>query len=429
MNNKLDLSNVYTEINLLKEKIALLEKDNYNINKILEKEIQKNKNIGNNLISTDIIILKKRQDQFEGAMIRDFSKFKNEIINNINNSNSDLLQNVENLLSQYNINNENKDINISQEIEENNNEDDIKKNNKNIGEELFKENINYNNHNYSRDSIKSNYITQKDKKSPSKSKSKSKTQSKTSPTVPNLNEFQDILNKELSQYRSDLNKNVLKLSLLEKKYNGLSTQYYTETSNINNNIKSLNDLKKDFETFQNSINSNLQNLKDDFSHNVENNKLFISEISKIIEDFQKKLNFFDKNNNKFNEQYLLTKNNIDETMKDIMQKLNNELNEFHKSINEQVAEQGQEIDNFEKFMSQENEKFVRFIQNHLDESISSIKKLFDFNGDDIKKLNEKIEIIQEVIKKVRNDVFKSINDSEEFLENKYQSLFRLINKE
>ena len=429
MNNKLDLSNVYTEINLLKEKIALLEKDNYNINKILEKEIQKNKNIGNNLISTDIIILKKRQDQFEGAMIRDFSKFKNEIINNINNSNSDLLQNVENLLSQYNINNENKDINISQEIEENNNEDDIKKNNKNIGEELFKENINYNNHNYSRDSIKSNYITQKDKKSPSKSKSKSKTQSKTSPTVPNLNEFQDILNKELSQYRSDLNKNVLKLSLLEKKYNGLSTQYYTETSNINNNIKSLNDLKKEFETFQNSINSNLQNLKDDFSHNVENNKLFISEISKIIEDFQKKLNFFDKNNNKFNEQYLLTKNNIDETMKDIMQKLNTELNEFHKSINEQVAEQGQEIDNFEKFMSQENEKFVRFIQNHLDESISSIKKLFDFNGDDIKKLNEKIEIIQEVIKKVRNDVFKSINDSEEFLENKYQSLFRLINKE
>ena len=426
MNNKLDLSNVYTEINLLKEKIALLEKDNYNINNILEKEIKKNKNIGNNLISTDIIILKKRKDQFEGAMIRDFSKFKNEIINNINNSNSNLLQNVENLISQNNINNDNNDINLSQE-EENNNEDDIKKNNnvKNIGDELFKENINYNNHNYSRDSIKSNYITQKEKKSPKKSKTKSNT---TQATL-NLNEFKDILNKELSQYRSELNKNDLKLSLLEKKYNGLSTKDYTDTNNINNNLKSLNDLKKDFENFQNKINSNLQNLKDGFSHNVENNKLFISEISKIIEDFQKKINIFEKNNNKFNEQYLLTKNNIDETMKDIMQKLNNELNEFHKSINLQVSEQSQEIDNFEKFMSQEHEKFVQFIQNHLDESISSIKKLFDFNGDDIKKLNEKIEIIQEIIKKVRNDVFKSINDSEEFLENKYESLFRLINKE
>ena len=423
MNKELDLSKIYIEINLLKEKIELLEKDNYNINKVLEKEIQKNKNIDNNLISTDIIILKKRQDQFEGAMIRDFSKFKNEI----NNSNSNLLQKVENLISQYNINNEKNNNNISQEEEENNNEDDIKKNNniKNIGEELFKENINYNNHNYSRDSIKSNYISKKEKKSPKKSNKSTKVIVKN----PNLNEIQDILNKEFSQYHSELNKNFLKLSLLEKKYNGLSTQYYTEINNINNNIKSLNELKKDFENFKNNINSNLHNLKDDFSHNAENNKLFISEISKIIEDFQKKLNIFDKNNNKFNEQYLLTKNNIDETMNDIMRKLNNELNEFHKSINDQVTEQGQEIDNFEKFMSQEHEKFVQFIQNHLDESISSIKKLFDFNGDDIKKLNEKIEIIQEIIKKVRNDVFKSINDSEEFLENKYESLFRLINKE
>ena len=94
-----------------------------------------------------------------------------------------------------------------------------------------------------------------------------------------------------------------------------------------------------------------------------------------------------------------------------------------------MAEQGHEIEIFEKYISQEHEKFVKFIQTHFDEQISSIKKLFDFNVDDIKKLNEKIEIIHEIIKKVRNDVFKSISDSEEFMENKYQSLFRLINKE
>ena len=105
------------------------------------------------------------------------------------------------------------------------------------------------------------------------------------------------------------------------------------------------------------------------------------------------------------------------------------MNEFRIEMNKQVTEQNKEIENFEKFISQEHSKFVDFIQNRLDESISSIKKLFDFNVDDIKKLNEKIEIIQEIIKKVRIDVFQSINDSEEFMENKYQSLFRLINKE
>ena len=78
MSNRFEISNFYSEINLLKEKIALLEKDNNNINQILNKEMN-NKNIGNNLISNEINILKKRQDQFEGAMLRDFNKFKNEI--------------------------------------------------------------------------------------------------------------------------------------------------------------------------------------------------------------------------------------------------------------------------------------------------------------------------------------------------------------
>ena len=139
--------------------------------------------------------------------------------------------------------------------------------------------------------------------------------------------------------------------------------------------------------------------------------------------------YFEKNYTQSNDNNSEKKNDLDKILKNINQTLNNEMNEFHLEINKQVREHTREIENFEKFISQEHEKFVEFIQNRLDESISSIKKLFDFNADDIKKLNDKIEIIQDIIKKVRSDVFKSINDSEEFLENKYQSLFRLINKE
>jgi hypothetical protein len=423
MNDKTELTNIYAEIQLLKEKITFLEKDNYNMNQILSKELDKTKNKGNNSLPSEINILKKRQDQFEGAMIRDFSKFKDEIINDINTYNSNLMQNVENLISQYNNSaNVHKDNNeLNQEEDNSENENDIKKNNdkdkndRNIGNELFKDNSNYNKLNYSIDSIKSNYLVQKEKeKHIQKIKS---------------NSLDEVLSNEFSQYRSELNKNAIKLSLIEKKYNGLSTQYFTEVKNINNDIKSLKDYQQNFEEFQNNTILNLNNFKDDFAHNVENNKLFISEISKIIEDFQIKLNHFEKNNNRINEQYSLAKNDIDEALNNLVQKLNKEMNEFHKSINNQISEQGKEIDNFEKFLSEEHGKFIQFIQNHLDESISSIKKLFDFNGDDIKKLNKKIEIIHEIIKKVRNDVFKSINDSEQFLENKYQSLFRLINKE
>lgn len=423
-NNKLDLKDLYEEINKLKEKISFIEKENFNKNQILIKELERAKNMENNTVINDVNIMKKRQDQFEGAMLRDFAKFKNDILNDINLNNTNLLQNFENMIYNNNLNqnidNFENNENYDNKEDNKNKNNDNRNNNNNIGDELFKENINYVNHNYSIDSINSNYIVKKEANKNQKTKPKS---------IITQKKIEEMLNKEFSQYRTELNKTVVKLSLLEKKYNGLSEQYYKEIKDINDIIKSMGGAQKNFDEFQKNTILNLKNVKDDFRHNVDNNKLFISEISKIIEEFQRKINLYENNFNKLSDQYIMTKNNLDENYKSLAQKINNELNEFHIAINGQVAEQGQEIEIFEKYISQEHEKFVKFIQTHFDEQISSIKKLFDFNGDDIKKLNEKIEIIQEIIKKVRNDVFKSISDSEEFMENKYQSLFRLINKE
>ena len=423
-NNKLDLKDLYEEINKLKEKISFILKKNFNKNQILIKELERAKNMENNTVINDVNIMKKRQDQFEGAMLRDFAKFKNDILNDINLNNINLLQNFKNMIYNNNLNqnidNLENNENYDNKEDNKNNNNNNRNNNNNIGDELFKENINYVNHNYSIDSINSNYIVKKEANKNQKTKPKS---------IITQKKIEEMLNKEFSQYRTELNKTVVKLSLLEKKYNGLSEQYYKEIKDINDIIKSMGGAQKNFDEFQKNTILNLKNVKDDFRHNVDNNKLFISEISKIIEEFQRKINLYENNFNKLSDQYIMTKNNLDENYKSLAQKINNELNEFHIAINGQVAEQGQEIEIFEKYISQEHEKFVKFIQTHFDEQISSIKKLFDFNGDDIKKLNEKIEIIQEIIKKVRNDVFKSISDSEEFMENKYQSLFRLINKE
>ena len=187
--------------------------------------------------------------------------------------------------------------------------------------------------------------------------------------------------------------------------------------------------QKNFENFKENNKFNVEKFKKDFEHNAQNNKLFITDVSNLIEEFQKKLNFFEKNNVQLNTNIYERNNDLDKILNYVNQILNNEMNEFHLEINKQIKDHSNEIETFEKFISQEHEKFVEYIQNRLDESISSIKKLFDFNINDIKKLNKKIEIVQENIKKVRTDVFQNINDSEEFLENKYQSLFRLINKE
>ena len=379
-----ELVNILSEINGMKEKISKLEKENIDINKKLSEIKEKEKN--NEIFTKEINNLKKRQDQFESSTLSNLSNFKNEIINDLNEKHTKFL---ENLKSNKNENNNIENCDINLDDIQNNNENDIKNFRKKGNNNCLK-------HNYSRDSIKSALLAQK--------------------------EFLTFQKNNDDENLNELTKNQIKISLLENKYNNLSNQYMKDIKNIKDILETLTNYQKNYENFKDNTILSLKNFKNE-------NQLFTTQISNIIEDFQNKLYFFDKNNIQIKSKISERNNDLDIILKNVNQTLNDEMNEFRIEMNKQVTEQNKEIENFEKFISQEHLKFVDFIQNRLDESISSIKKLFDFNVDDIKKLNEKIEIIQEIIKKVRIDVFQSINDSEEFMENKYQSLFRLINKE
>ena len=407
MTENLDTSKLLSEINSLKEKITKFENENYNIksaiSQIIEKEEENKKKI--DISIQELKILKKRQEKFECLISKDLSSFKQEINND---ENFNLLKNKESYNLSKNVNNNNIDSDINSDDIENYNENDIKKshliNNGEIKDKISKNSIKYLKHNYSKDSISSSNINQKGK------------------TKLNKNMIDDNLNKE---YKEAFNKNEQKLFSLEKRFNDLSTQYITDLKNVNDMIQTLKNIQKNSNAFEEKNSFILKDYKENFENNAQNNKLFIAEVSNIIQDFQKKINNLEEYNNN-----ILEKNNKLDLIFNIQNtKFNEELKEFYSEMNKQVSDQNKEIENFEKFLSQEHEKFVEFIQIRLDESISSIKKLFDFNENDIKKLNEKIGLMQEIIKKVRTDVFKSINDSEEFLENKYQSLFRLFNKE
>lgn len=407
MTENLDTSKLLSEINSLKEKISKFENENYNIksaiSQIIEKEEENKKKI--DISIQELKILKKRQEKFECLISKDLSSFKQEINND---ENFNLLKNKESYNLSKNVNNNNIDSDINSDDIENYHENDIKKshliNNGEIKDKISKNSIKYLKHNYSKDSISSSNINQKGK------------------TKLNKNMIDDNLNKE---YKEAFNKNEQKLFSLEKRFNDLSTQYITDLKNVNDMIQTLKNIQKNSNAFEEKNSFILKDYKENFENNAQNNKLFIAEVSNIIQDFQKKLNNLEEYNNN-----ILEKNNKLDLIFNIQNtKFNEELKEFYSEMNKQVSDQNKEIENFEKFLSQEHEKFIEFIQIRLDESISSIKKLFDFNENDIKKLNEKIGLMQEIIKKVRTDVFKSINDSEEFLENKYQSLFRLFNKE
>ena len=349
---------IYEEINILKGKIEALEKDN----QFLMNEIKGKNNINQN---NDI----KNQENFEIEMKNNFENFKNEIYKSLMDIKQDSTKTDDDNLIKLNIDYTKDKENINS-IE-------------NKYESFLNENI--------KAPAKNKYLIINNLKSKSNSFDKK------------------VLLKGSSPCISEKDKENVKLLLLEKQINSMSMKNYSDMKNINKNINIL-------KNFKDVTNISLQNFHKDFQHNVNNNKLFISEISKIIENFQEKLNIYEK---RLNEPSIIIKNILEGP---IMEKFNKDMNE----VNLNLQNQNKEIENFEKFMSIEHEKFIQFIQNNFDKSICSIKQLFDINNEEIKKSNDKFNSIVEMIKKVRNDVYKSINDSELFFENKYQSLFRLI---
>ena len=77
-----DLSKILSDINTMKEKINKLEKENNDMKELLYQEKEKGDN--NNTLKQEINDLKKIQAQFEASILKEFSNFKNEMINDIN---------------------------------------------------------------------------------------------------------------------------------------------------------------------------------------------------------------------------------------------------------------------------------------------------------------------------------------------------------
>ena len=112
-------------------------------------------------------------------------------------------------------------------------------------------------------------------------------------------------------------------------------------------------------------------------------------------------------------------------MKNIKKKNNNEVNDNNNKKHDYFKK---EIEHFENHILSEHDKFIQFIQNHFDEQNNSLKKLFDYNTEDIDLLKARTDNLENSIKKLRTDVFKGINETEEFLEKKYDSIIRIVNK-
>lgn len=243
-----------------------------------------------------------------------------------------------------------------------------------------------------------------------------------------FSQFEDMLTNEFKQYRTELNANVIKIESIDKKF---TESYNSMRNDFVSLSKEINLIKKDIEqlkSFRKTTVQNFQNFQKDFIKNDEIISQFSNKIDALVADIEAKMKNYDDIFQNHNNNFEIIKNDVFTQFKEMNSNLALKMKSFNDASSTQFESHSKEIDNFEKHILNEHDKFITFIQTHLDEQSVNIKKLFEYVNDDIDILKGKNTTMENLIKKLRTDVFKSINETEDFLQKKYESIFRIVSK-
>ena len=237
----------------------------------------------------------------------------------------------------------------------------------------------------------------------------------------NNNNIEETFKKELELYHNELNS---KITGLENKTNLNNKEYKKSIKEINDKIDLFNNEIKPFKEFQKKNKSNLQKLKEDFQVNLNNNQNFLNEVNNIILDFKKNMDVYNSSYNK----YCIELKKLSQSVILDRDSNNMKIKEMEEELNLYINEKTKDLENFENHLLNEYQKFISFIQNKVEEYNEGMKKLVDYNTEDVNLIKEKMNIYQEGNNKLRIDIFKGINDTQDFFEKKYNSIISMMNK-
>jgi hypothetical protein len=240
----------------------------------------------------------------------------------------------------------------------------------------------------------------------------------------NNNYVEDIFKNEFVQCRNEINKNTQKIEILENQLNITNKEYQQNINEINKKVDNCISELRLSKDFQKQTKLNFQSIREEFQRNLNNNQNFLNDVNSIIIDFKKNMDVYNSSYNK----YTTELNKLHENLCLDRDNNNNRIDKVEKGINTYINERNQEWDNFENHLLNEYEKFINFIQTKFDELNEGVKKLVDYNGEDINIMKEKMDLFQEANKKLRIDLFKGLNETEDFFEKKYNSILKIINK-
>ena len=358
-----------------KSDYSKLEEQIFNLSTLLQNEIENRKNDNQTFFqitqnfNNDLENLKQTFQRYDNEIDKTFRNLKNSLENDVSKKNNAMIDYLKTHIN------------------------DIKKNQKEINGKNY-------NDNYTNDDIELYRIQ------------------------PNL-KFDKKVQKEFIQYRTELNSLAQKIDNIENKFD-------IKINEINNKLEKLeldiSYVKNNFDDFQSQKNTTdkkifdlNQIVNDEFQkiNQILNNYIgssltdHLNKIELISNETEDKFNAVSK---KFSE--------IECNINCVNQDLNKKLMLLKETLITQLNNQNKEIENFETHQMNEFGTFNSNIRGAINDHISQLKSIYEYTNKDVELLRNKHEYLVNSINKLREDVFESIKESDNFLLNKIESSSR-----
>lgn len=374
------------DIQKIFKKIAKLENANKNLNQSLDEEIEKRHQLEKKLISINdccncqIENLNKKIENSDQDLEKKMLKMKNDILQDVQERNSNFMQ-----ILQSNL--------------------DIKANQPQINY-LQNHNLDSNNNNSNSNPIM-NTINQGNDK---------------------YEKLQNLIQNEFDKIKKDINSSKIRIEFIEERLKEISSNITKDIISIHNDLLCY---KNEFTELKNNkivSNQNNDNLKKTGINNQNSILSNSDKLNSFIKEIEIKTKTYEDILQSHTNNFQILKNDMTNRFKEINSNVLMKIKSISDGSKENMIKQNEEFEHFEKHFIGEYEKFVSYIQSLFDKQNENVKKIMNFTNADIDMLREKNLALEHSMNQLKTELLKNVNQIEEFLSKKYDSLYRIINK-
>ena len=381
----------------------------FNERKLLEKRYEEKIES----LSLDVDDIKQTLESFSKLFTDNFSKIKNNILENVENKNNSINKIIIESA---------KRINTLEDIILNNN-------NQNTINNAQKSMINFDNIGASKSANNSIfYSTERDSSF-----------MKQNYTQYNAGKF-ELLSKKVNQLESivfkkgnypgreeEINIGLTKINHMEKKFELFLENYNKDIGVVKNALKQNINNIENLGTGYNVLMEKYDNLYKNFNDTNININKFNYQTTILLKETQKKMDEYTDYFNNTKIELNKIENDLNNEFSLLKQVISEKIDEFDINIKEFKNKLNIENDEFKKNIEDKQEKFINYIQSENNSYLHDAKKVENNIVEQCSSIKKENIELNKNINEMKNSFFHNLNEIEQYFNRKYQSLFKAIN--